>query len=223
MIQQLKVEFHCHTNASGDSLTRIADLLNTAHERGLDRLMVTDHNTLKGALEAKRLDPQLVIVSEEILTLDGELLGYFLTDEIPRGLPPEDAIRLLRQQGAFISVPHPFDRRRHGWALDDLLRIAPLVDAVEVFNSRCQVSWINNQAAAFAREHNLAGTVGSDAHTLVEVGRSSLTLPFFSNADELRQVIRQGKAETQLSSPFIHLTSTFARYSKAIKRKLGIP
>jgi predicted metal-dependent phosphoesterase TrpH len=218
MEQMLKVEFHCHTNASRDSLTRVEDLLKTAHTVGLDRLMITDHNTIKGALEAKRLDPQMVIVSEEILTLEGELLAYFLTDEVPRGLPPEDAIRLLRQQGAFISVPHPFDRRRHGWALDALLRITPLVDAVEVFNSRNQVAWINHQAAAFAQEHNLAGTVGSDAHTLPEVGRSTLKLPFFSNADELRQVIRRGIAETRSSSPFIHLTSTFARFFKQAKK-----
>ena len=216
MEQVLKVEFHCHSNASRDSLNRVEDLVRTAHERGIDRLMITDHNTIKGALEAKRLDPELVIVSEEILTLDGELLAYFLTDEIPQGLLPEDAIRLLRQQGAFISVPHPFDRRRHGWALDDLLRIAPLVDAIEVFNSRSQITWINNLAAEFALQHNLAGTVGSDAHTLQEVGRSTLSLPYFAGAEGLRQVIRQGKAETRLSSPFIHLTSTYARYYKKL-------
>jgi len=121
---------------------------------------------------------------------------------------------MLRTQDAFISVPHPFDRRRHGWALEDLLRIAPLVDAVEVFNSRCQAPWFNDQAAEFARAHDLAGTVGSDAHTLPEVGRSTLTLPYFSSAEELRQVIRHGKAETKLSSPFIHLTSTYARFFK---------
>ena len=212
MEKNLRVEFHCHSSASRDSLNRVEDLVRTAHERSIDRLMITDHNTIKGALEAKRLDPELVIVSEEILTLDGELLAYFLTGEIPRGLPPEDAIRLLRQQGAFISVPHPFDRRRHGWALDDLLRIAPLVDAIEVFNSRSQVALINSQAAEFAQKYNLAGTVGSDAHTLQEVGRSTLTLPYFADAQGLRQVIRQGKAETRLSSPFIHLTSTYARY-----------
>jgi predicted metal-dependent phosphoesterase TrpH len=216
MDRTLKVEFHCHSTASRDSLTRVGDLIKTAHSAGIDRLMLTDHNTIKGALEAHRLDPELVIVSEEIRTLDGELLGYFMTDEVPRGLPPEDAIAMLRRQGAFISVPHPFDRRRHGWALEDLQRIAPLVDAVEVFNSRCQASWLNDQAAEFARKHDMAGTVGSDAHTLPEVGRSTLILPYFSSADELRQVIRQGKAETRLSSPFIHLTSTYARYFKQL-------
>ena len=214
MEHALKVEFHCHSTASRDSLTRVEDLLRAARSAGIDRLMLTDHNTIQGALEAQRLDPELVIVSEEVLTTRGELLGYFLTDEVPRSLAPEDAIAMMRQQGAFISVPHPFDRRRHGWGLRDLERIAPLVDAIEVFNSRCQAPWLNRHAAEFARSHNLPGTVGSDAHTLPEVGRSTLTLPYFSNAEELRRVICQGVAQTRLSSPFIHLTSTYARYFK---------
>ncbi|HVP21682.1 MAG TPA: PHP domain-containing protein [Anaerolineaceae bacterium] len=215
----LKVEFHCHTTASKDSLNRVEDLLRTARQRGIQRLMVTDHNTIKGALEARRLDPELVIVGEEVLTLDGELLAYFVTEEVPHGLPPEDAIRLLRQQGCFISVPHPFDRRRHGWAPDDLARITPLVDAIEVFNSRCQLPVLNTRAAEYAAQHNLPGTVGSDAHTLDEVGRSTLTLPYFSTADELRQVIRLARPETLLSSPLIHFSSTFARYFKALFKK----
>ena len=219
MVNWLKVEFHCHTNASRDSLTRVDELVATARQRGIGRLMVTDHNTIKGALEARRLDPELVVVGEEILTLDGELLAYYVKEEIPRGLPPEDAIRSLRQQGAFISVPHPFDRRRHGWALADLVKIFPLVDAIEVFNSRSQLPLFNHQAAEFAKAHSLAVTVGSDAHTPDEIGRSNLMLPYFSNADELRTVIRQGIPETRLSSPFIHFTSTFARIAKGFSNR----
>ncbi len=210
----LKAEFHCHSIASRDSLNRPADLVAVARQRGLGRLMVTDHNTIRGALEAHRLDAELVVVGEEILTLDGELLAYYVTDEIPRGLVPEDAISLLRQQGAFISVPHPFDRRRHGWELEDLLRIVPLVDAIEAFNSRSQMPAYNDQSAAFAEAHSLAVTVGSDAHTLAEVGRSTLTLPAFNSADELRQVIRQGIPETRLSSPWVHFGSLWARIKK---------
>jgi hypothetical protein len=78
---------------------------------------------------------------------------------------------------------------------------------------------INAQAADFATRYNLAGTVGSDAHTLIEVGRSTLTLPNFNNAAELRQVIRQGKPDTRISSPFIHISSTYARIYKQLFEK----
>ena len=115
-------------------------------------------------------------------------------------------IDLLRQQGAFISVSHPFDPQR-GWQLKDLLEIADQVDAVEIYNARCYKAEYNVQAADFAREHQLGGTVGSDAHTPFEVGRVGLDLPVFRNAAELKAVIRQGKVQGKLSSPWVHVLS----------------
>lgn len=223
MKHHLKVEFHCHTCYSKDSLVELEDLIATARRVGLDRVVVTDHNTIRGALKARELAPDLIIVGEEILTTQGELLAFFIEQEIPKMLEPEDAIERLRAQGAFISVSHPFDRRRYGWAQADLERITPLVDAIEVFNSRCQVRILNRMALAYAEKHHLAGTVGSDAHTLNELGRSLLELLPFNSADELRQVLPQARAVTQLSSPFIHISSTYARMVKAMRARHGHP
>lgn len=214
----LRVDFHCHTDASRDCLVTPADLVEAARRRGVDRLVVTDHNTIQGALKAQQLDPQRVIVGEEVLTTQGELLAAFVRQEVPRGLEPLEAIHRLREQGALISVSHPFDRRRHGWALADLAQIAPLVDAVEVFNARCQLAMLNRAAADFARERGLPGTAGSDAHTVGEVGRAVLVLPPFGDAAQLRAVIAKGRVEGQLSSPWIHVTSTYARFYKMWKR-----
>lgn len=215
----LKVEFHCHTRYSKDSLVELDALIEGARRTGLDRVVVTDHNSIEGAQKARQMAPDLIIVGEEILTTQGELLAFFVEQEIPRNLTPEEAIRRLKEQGAFISVSHPFDRRRHGWALKDLERIIPQVDAIEVFNSRCQVGLLNTMAEDFARKYNLAGTVGSDAHTVEELGRSHLILPAFDSAEELRQVMPHAQRETRLSSPFIHLTSTYARMVKAMRGK----
>jgi predicted metal-dependent phosphoesterase TrpH len=212
-----KVEFHCHTEFSRDSLTEIDRLVETARQKGVDRLVVTDHNTIQGALRARELAPDLVIVGEELLTTRGELLVAFIQEELPRGLEPMVAIEKLKAQGAFISVSHPFDRRRHGWALQDLLAISPYVDAIEVFNARCQLPVLNKMAADFAREHQLAGTAGSDAHTLGEVGRATFRVPAFSTAAELRGVIAQAIIEGRLSSPFIHISSPVARLYKKVK------
>jgi hypothetical protein len=214
----LRVEFHCHTIFSKDSLTQPERLVSAARQKGLGRVVVTDHNSIAGALRAHRIDPELVIVGEEIKTTRGEILAAFVTEEIPPGLTPQETIRRLREQGAFISVSHPFDLTRSGhWELPDLLEITPLVDAIEVFNARCVDPAFNALAQAFAREHGLPGTVGSDAHTALELGRATLTLENFTDADGLRRVIRQGQAQTRLSSPLIHLTSRFA----VIVKKLG--
>src|SRR5512146_1876130 len=193
----LRTEFHCHTVYSKDSLTPPKSLVETCRRKAIDRVVVTDHDTIAGALKAREIDPERVIVGEEIMTTRGEILASYMTREIPPGLTPEETIRRLREQGAFISVSHPFDGMRRGaWDEADLLAITPLVDAIEVFNSRCVRPSYNRQAAAFASAHNLAGTVGSDSHAPLELGRSMLLLEPFADADGLRRVIRGARAQT---------------------------
>ena len=213
-----RVEFHCHTNASKDSITQPADLVATARRKGVDRLIITDHNTITGARAAQTLDSELVIVGEEIMTTHGEILAAFVTEEIPAGLSPQETIHRLRAQGAFISVSHPFDKlRKGGWLEEDLLEILPLVDAIEVYNSRCMFPSFNWEARRFAERHNVAGTVGSDAHAAFEVGRSLLLLEQFEGPNELRNVIRKGIPKVKWSPPWIHLTSRYATIRKKMK------
>lgn len=213
----LKVDFHCHTYHSPDSLTTIDDLIRNIKKRGLDRVVVTDHNCLAGAQEAHNAAPDLIIVGEEVQTSEGEFLAAFVTREVPKGLEPMEAYKRLRDQGAFISVSHPFDPQRSGWSNKSLLEIAPIVDAIEVFNARVLDMTMNLKAEEFARAHNLSGTAGSDGHHPSEVGRAYSILPDFSNADELRSVINQAVSAGRLSSPLVHFYSSWARFVKAVR------
>ncbi len=216
-----KVEFHCHTTASKDSLVKPADLVAEAARRGIDRVIITDHNRLEGALRARELDPERVIVGEEIKTTRGELLAAFVSEHVPANLTPLETIARLRDQGAFISVSHPFDLQRCGWQLPDLLEIIPHVDAIEVFNARCLDARMNTRAAEFARQHHLAGTVGSDAHTLGELGQAALLLPPFSSAEELQRVIWNGQQQVRLSPARVHFHSSMARLRKRLNPRLN--
>jgi len=212
------VEFHCHTHASKDSLTKPIDLVSAARRKGLNKLIVTDHNSIAGALEAKAIDPEMVIIGEEIMTTKGEILAAYVQELIPAGLTPKKTISLLKEQGSFISVSHPFDTMRSGgWQENDLLDIIPLVDAIEIYNSRCMRPRFNRQAQDFATKHDLAGTVGSDAHAAFEVGRSVLLLDQFDGPDELRRVIRQAEYRVKWSPWWFHLTSRFASIKKKLK------
>lgn len=214
----LRVEFHCHTIYSKDSLTRPEALLAACRRKGIDKVIVTDHNTTRGAWAAHQLDPQRVILGEEIMTTQGELLAAFVSHEVPAHRSPQETIQRLREQGAFISVSHPFDQLRGGhWNLPDLLAIAPLIDAIETFNARCVQAEFNRQAQAFAQEHDLAGTAGSDAHTTFELGRATLLLPEFDDAAGLRRVIRQGQMTARLSSPLVHFSSRWAVWVKKLR------
>ena len=213
----ISVEFHCHTYASKDSLTRPADLIAMARRKGIDRVIVTDHNSIAGAREAHGIDPELVIVGEEIMTTKGEILAAFVKEEVPPDLTPLETINILNEQGAFISVSHPFDElRKGGWMENDLLEILPLVDAIEVYNSRCMLPRFNRRAELFAQKYNIAGTVGSDAHAAFEVGRSLLLLDQFTGPDEMRRVIRRGIPKVKWSPPWFHLTSRYASMIKKI-------
>jgi predicted metal-dependent phosphoesterase TrpH len=210
----IKVDFHSHTSFSKDSQTSPERIIAAARRRGLDRLVITDHNSIGGAQVAQRLAPDLVIVGEEIETQAGEILASFVTEEIPRGLPVKEVIRRLRQQGAFISVSHPFDHSRSGFLLIDLNDIAPLVDAIEVFNARCVFARTNQLAQEYARAHHLAGTAGSDGHIAWEVGRTYLQVPPFNSAEELRQVIAQGEPVGRLVPLAMHAYATFISIPK---------
>jgi predicted metal-dependent phosphoesterase TrpH len=217
-MSSLHVEFHCHTVFSKDCLTRPEDLVKTCRRRGLDRVVVTDHNTIAGARAAQAMDPERVIVGEEIMTTRGELLAAFVTEEIPEGLTPQETIRRLKDQGAFISVSHPFDVWRSGhWQEDDLLEILPDIDAVEVYNSRCMRPQFNEEARQFAEKHNLAGTVGSDAHTAFELGQSFMEVEPFKSSHGLRDVIRRGIPNVRRSPAWVRLTSRYAVVYKKLK------
>ena len=220
MDKKISVDFHCHTVYSPDSLNDIERLIKASQERGIGRLVITDHNTIRGALLAQQAAPEYIIVGEEIETNNGgEILAAFVKEEIPGHIPYEEAFNRLKEQGAFISLSHPFDYQRKGWKPEVLESLAGVVDAIEIFNSRATHYSINQQAKSFAERFNLAGTAGSDAHTIREAGRARLILSEFSNADELRNAVKEGTVTGVLSSPLIHLSSRWAVWYKHIVRR----
>lgn len=210
----IRAEFHCHTVYSPDSLVELEALLKTCDERGIDKIAITDHSNMQGALKAHQMAPERVIVAEEIATFEGEILGYFMTEEIPQNLPAIEIVRRLRDQGAFISLAHPFDPHRSWWTERTLDQILPYLDGLEVFNARCRREEYNKEAYAFALEHGKALMAGSDAHALSELGRASMTMPWFDDADSLRKAAREASISGELSGLYVHMVSTIARVAK---------
>jgi predicted metal-dependent phosphoesterase TrpH len=218
MDRHVRVELHCHTSASLDSLVRVEKYLKRCKTLGINKIAITDHNAIEAARAAKELDPDSVIVGEEIQTNQGELLGYFMSHWVPPGLNPMETIDRLRNQGAVISIPHPFDPfRGKDWEPGMLEEIAPYVDAVETFNARCFGNKANLEAAAFAKRHGLLETVGSDAHTLDEVGMATLVMPDFWDAESFKSGLRTAQKITELSPFYTHFFSTFAKAVKKIR------
>lgn len=217
----INVDFHVHSIGSPDSVSKPEDLVSRAKRIGLGKLVVTDHNNTAAAAEIQKQYPDFVIVGEEILTTSGEILALFVKEQLPKGIEPEEAFRRLRDQGAFISLSHPYARRRHGWSEEEMKRWLPYLDAIEISNGRNR-RWMNEAAMAFAAAHGLGGTAGSDAHGLPELGTMGLSLPEFNTADELRAVIKQGAVFGHEHSDIVRIYSRGSVFLKWLNRKTGL-
>jgi predicted metal-dependent phosphoesterase TrpH len=231
-ISMWKIDLHSHTIYSKDCLTRTADFIARARAVGLDKIAVTEHNRLDGALAAQGMAPDLVIAGVEIMTTHGEIIGYFMEaaeaakgnaavqrlQEVPRRLSPQETIQRLRDQGAVITIPHPLDSiRRSAMGVANVLQIIDQVDALEVLNARCVRPQDNAAAAELAHKHNRLITAGSDAHTLGEIGRCYLRLPpFADNASSFIAALQQAKPGGLVSPFWPHFASTYARWRKRI-------
>ena len=203
-------DLHTHTSWSHDCSVPAEDLLDTAEEIGLGAIAVTDHNVFGGALEAVELAKGrslAVIPGEEVKTQgQGEVIGLFLREEIPRGMSFEDTIAAIRVQGGLVFLPHPFDRRH---AIPDpatLHRHLAEIDVFEVYNARLLSETYNDEALRFARKYNLLQGAGSDAHVLPGLGTGALRMRAFRTAEEFlislrtAEIFRRPKSLAYLQS-----------------------
>jgi predicted metal-dependent phosphoesterase TrpH len=218
-------DLHCHTSASFDSLSKPVDVARVAAERGLTHLAITDHDRIDGALAARDKAPDglEIIIGQEVRTSAGDLIALFVEKPIPSGMAPADAAKMVRDQGGAVGLAHPYDRfragaGRPGWE-GELTQLLPLLDYIEVWNSRLMLGDGNRRAADLAHANDLPGVAVSDAHTLLEVGVSYTIFDGpLGNADQLRAVLAAAGLVTSHGSRFVRLWTPMA---KAIQRMRG--
>jgi predicted metal-dependent phosphoesterase TrpH len=203
-------DLHMHTSRSHDCAVEPGDLIMHAEAIGLGAIAVTDHNVFGGAVETGALaagrDLQ-VILGEEIKTDgQGEVIGLFLQEEIPRGLPFADTVAAIKEQGGLVYLPHPFDRLHSIPDPATVQRHLADIDVFEVYNARLLFEAYNDEALRFARKYNLRMGAGSDAHVLQGVGTGALRMRAFEGPEEFllsldsAQVLRRPKSLVYLQS-----------------------
>ena len=200
----LRLDLHNHTHFSADGLMTPEVLLETAKAKGIGCIAVTDHNTVQGALEAlalSRADSTLprVIPGVELRTQAGEIIGLYVNEEIPRGLPLGEAARRIREQGGLVYLPHPFDVFRRG-AITRAERddAAVLADLVEVVNGRSLSGRSTRKARDLAVRSGKPGGAGSDAHRKSEVGRARVVVSDHPTRDTLVALVAAGTVSHDL-------------------------
>jgi predicted metal-dependent phosphoesterase TrpH/glycosyltransferase involved in cell wall biosynthesis len=188
------VDLHMHTTWSHDCSIEVDDLLDHAQAEGLGAIAVTDHNVLGGALEAveKARGRRLIVIpGEEVKTAtEGEVIGLFLEEEIPRGMSFAETVAAIRAQGGLVYVPHPFDRLHAIPDAATLHRHLGEIDIFEVYNARLLFEGYNVEALRFARKYNLTAAAGSDAHVLQGVGTGAVRMRRFQGPEEFLLSLR---------------------------------
>jgi hypothetical protein len=204
----IDVDLHMHTDHSHDCATPVEVLLATAREQGLGAIAVTDHNEVSGALEARAQadrsglhPPVKVIVGEEVKTAsEGEVIGLFIEERIPRGLTLAETVAEIKRQGGVVYVPHPFDRMHAVPDYEHLLPVLDEVDAIEVFNPRVAIGAFNEEAARFAAKYRIPAGAGSDSHVAQGLGSVRVRMRDFEGPQEFLQSLRDAEIVTRPTS-----------------------
>jgi predicted metal-dependent phosphoesterase TrpH len=217
----IRADCHNHSYYSPDSILPPKTMLWRARRRGLDVIAVTDHDTVRGGLVArelatKRFPEVRVIVGEEVRTADGEVLGLFLSQDVPRDLSAIETIERIHAQGGVAGAPHPFDTHRSGLRAEGLALVDGKLDFIEGLNARMVNGEHNDQAQEFAKAHNMPTSAASDAHSPREIARCYVDMPDFETQAQFLESLRSGTLRGRLSSPLIHLVSRYAMLRRAL-------
>jgi glycosyltransferase involved in cell wall biosynthesis len=227
---RIDVDLHMHTDHSGDCATPVEVLLETARRQGLGAIAVTDHNEVSGAFEAREKAARFgvkVIVGEEVKTANqGEVIGLFLEEKIPRGLTLSETVAEIKRQGGVVYVPHPFDRLHAVPDYEHLLGILDDVDVLEIYNPRVAIGSFNEEAERFAAKYRILAAAGSDAHVAQGLGSVRVRMPDFDGPEEFLEGLREAEIVTKPSSllyvqalKFLETKATPAGARKAVRQR----
>lgn len=212
----MKYDLHIHSKYSSDGVLDPEKIVKNAIKKGLDGIAITDHNTIKGGLKAKKYENEdfTVIVGSEISTERGEIIGLFLEEEV-KSKDVQDVVSEINEQNGIIIIPHPFDELRHS-AFHPTEEDANSIDCIEGFNSRCVFQKYNKKAVEFGTKHGLAITAGSDAHFSNEIGNAGI----ITEAEDIREAIMKNdiKIFGERSSLVNHVgTKVLKLWRKAVR------
>ncbi len=195
----MRVDLHLHSDYSHDGRSTLEELIARCAERGLDRIALTDHNTVQGALALAKLAPELAIVGEEAKTREGEVIGLFINNRLSPYLTPEEVMDLIHGMGGLTYMPHPLDRNRAHFSVERLVELADRIDIIETYNPWCDAA-ANQAAAQLAEDLGKVAATGSDSHAALELGRSWMEIEDYTDPQDFLDKLRYARHVVTASS-----------------------
>ncbi len=166
------IDSHTHTYNSYDCLMQPEKILRIAKERGLNGIVINDHDTIKGGKECAQLNKDgnfTVIVGAEIkVDRVGDVTGLFLKEEVT-ARDFNGVVTEIRKQGGITVLNHPYVHHN----LDEVNFDG--IDLVEGYNGRTDEKR-NLMAVELAKKYNKPVIAGSDSHTYGEIANCKTTI-----------------------------------------------
>jgi len=195
----VRVDLHLHSHYSHDGRSSLQELIQRCIECGLDRIALTDHNTVEGALALAKMAPDLAIVGEEAKTREGEMIGLFITGRLPPYQGVEEVMDMIHDMGGLTYVPHPLDRHRAHFSPERIVELADRIDIIETYNPWCDAA-ANQAAARFAADLDKVAATGSDSHSARELGRSWMEMEDYTSPQDFLKKLREAQHVVKASS-----------------------
>ena len=188
-----KIDLHTHSIESPDGSIKIEDYEKFIHEKKMDYIAITDHNSISYALEVKKILGDNIIVGEEIMTLDGEIIGLFLLENIQPQLTLDETIELIKKQNGLVYVPHPLETLRKGIGFENLNRIKDNIDIVECYNGRSLAMFPSQKLINWTKVNKKAYASSSDAHGKINYGRTATLVDNNPKRDNLVSLLNHSR------------------------------
>jgi predicted metal-dependent phosphoesterase TrpH len=213
-----RLDLHTHSDASPDGGIRPSQYAHALESGLLNYIAVTDHNRIDVAQSLKAQFGDRIIVGEEIMTRDGEIVGLFLEQPIIAGLGAGETIRLIREQGGIVYIPHPFETVRKGLHPSTLESIQSEIDLIEVCNGRALLQNRSSQAVVWARLNHVPGAASSDAHGIKGLGKTYTLVSDVPSRENIVDLVRGGTLMTDRPSLRSLLYPKYHRLRKKVRR-----
>ena len=204
----MKLDLHIHSGYSRDATASAIEIVKRCKSIGLDGIAITDHNEIKGSLEAYSVaaaEGIVVVRGVEVSAKEGHVLALGVGELIPRGLTVRETVEKIRAAGGVAVAAHP-GRFPSGIGIKRARTID--FDAIEVLNGGSS-SRSNARANAVAKHRGLSMTGGSDAHGIEQIGKS-WTIVEGTGEEDVISAIERGKCSVDGRS---RTASEGARYS----------
>ncbi len=196
-----KGDFHIHTSYSHDGLIRVEQLLLRAEQLGLRIVAITDHNTVRGGLEAARAAQRmgvdlLVVTGVEVRTDYGDILALFVEEEV-RARRFREVVREVRSMDGLLALPHP-SRGRKRWQAEEAAKVVDVIETVNALTS----GGFDKLGLRLAEKYGKPVMGVSDAHLLRCLGRGYTVLELERiSLEDVRAALSEGRGKPRLSKP----------------------